>query len=149
MLHRSGESASEESRRMEAWRARYLTPVADCMRFRKYSNRLASTRSMYNASIGHHVFCCLTEVERESLAQCVARESCAFVTQGTLVVKEGTSAGLSIFLNRGHVACYSQVPLHTTAKQRACVKLWRLHTAKVFTRARIRPHVEIRISRSV
>ena len=38
---------AEEEARLEAWKARYLTPVADYFGFRKYATRLAASRALF------------------------------------------------------------------------------------------------------
>ena len=61
---------AEEEARLEAWKARYLTPVADYFGFRKYATRLAASRALFREDgCGWHVFCCISDVDRECLAQ--------------------------------------------------------------------------------
>jgi len=99
----------DEELRLREWKAKFLTPVADTVKFRKMSTRVAAAHAFFESE-ANHVFCCLKDADHEFLAQAIARDTSAFVTKGTLIVQAGSSAGLTVFLNRGIVACFCHQP---------------------------------------
>ena len=73
----------EEEARQREWEARYMMPVADFFGFRRASTRLAAAKNFLETGASH-VCCCLTDSDREYLAQVMSNDSSAFVTQGII-----------------------------------------------------------------
>ena len=85
----------EEEARQREWEARYTTPVADCMSFRKTSTRLAAAKACLTNGASH-IFCCLTDSDQEYLARQISLNTSAFAIKGTTIVVEGGNAGLMV-----------------------------------------------------